>query len=54
MPETFSLILQSTSSGVDAARALRAVLKNALRQHGLRCTDARQIYPEVAATICKN
>jgi hypothetical protein len=39
--------------GIDAIRALRATLKSALRQHGLRCIDAREedVDQKVAAVL---
>jgi hypothetical protein len=38
---TFVLRLRA-EPGVDAIRALRALLKVALRRHGLRCTSIKQ------------
>jgi hypothetical protein len=38
---TFVLTLRAVP-GVDGIRALRAVLKTALRRHGLRATNARE------------
>ena len=44
-PETAHLrfiVTLTPEPGVDAIRALRAVLKTALRRHGLRAIDARE------------
>jgi len=40
-PGTFVLVLRP-EPGVDGDRALRAALKRLLRDHGLRCTGARE------------
>jgi hypothetical protein len=39
----FVVVLKPTIAGIDGIRALRAVLKFALRRFGLRCTSAREI-----------
>jgi hypothetical protein len=42
-PTTFVVTLKPTIAGIDGIRALRAVLKFALRRFGLRCTSAREV-----------
>lgn len=43
----YRLILQSTpSAGREPVRGLRALLKAALRQYGLRCVEVEEIPPE--------
>jgi hypothetical protein len=39
---TFTLVLRPEPDVADPVRALRALLKFALRRHGLRCTSARE------------
>ena len=38
---TFTITLRPERNIADPIRALRALLKSALRRHGLRCTSAR-------------
>jgi hypothetical protein len=40
---SFVVVLKPTIAGIDGIRALRATLKFALRQFGLKCVDAREI-----------
>jgi len=42
-PTIFVVAFRPTVAGIDPIRALRAVLKFALRRFGLRCTSAREI-----------
>ena len=42
LPRPRFTITFTPNPGVDAIRALRAVLKTALRRHGLRAIDARK------------
>ena len=39
---TFVITLRPERNIADPIRALRALLKSALRRHGLRCTSARE------------
>ena len=42
----FIVTLKPTIAGINPIRALRAVLKFALRRFGLKCVDAREIRPD--------
>ena len=50
-PVTYVVTFRPTVDGVDPIRALRAVLKFALRQFGLRCTGARTRTQRLGAFI---
>ena len=46
---TFQITLRN-QPGVDAIRALRALLKRALRSYGLKCLDAREVKEQTEET----
>jgi hypothetical protein len=49
-PATFIVTFVATRDCVDAIKALRAVLKSALRAHGLRAVDVRELTDEPQQT----
>jgi hypothetical protein len=48
---TFVVHFRPTVVGLDAIRAVRAVLKFALRRFGLKCVEAREISDAAAPAI---
>jgi hypothetical protein len=47
---TFVIFLRPESYCLDPVRALRAVLKNALRSHGMKCVGIGERSPDVLGT----
>jgi hypothetical protein len=50
-PVTFVVTFTTTMAGIDGIRALKAVLKFALRRFGLKCVDAREIQASPDAAL---